>query len=430
MSAYIFHGPPGSFKSATAMWFEVVSALKQGRLVVTNVEGCYPLDEIEKALNIKFPVGAELWRLSSQSDKGLELWKNWFHWVPPTALILIDEVQGVYPVERTFKPETCDYKHISEYKGVIPDVWYNRHLDILETYKPDNLTAGDVDDLGEIMFDDYGHILYPKNLKESFMRHRKYGWDIICCTPNIKQTHSFLRDVVEYAYHHKYFKKLEFIPYFYRRPRVIEHAATANTPSYNKTESKIWRKIPLEVHKLYRSATATEAKRKTVNPFKDFKFLFVIFVLLAIVCYWSWYFLRSEPVQVVTQEVKQESIQSPQENTNTNSSNDDIKTDIDGDIFIDFPISFDSIFFAGHQNKYRNNKLVSRDYLFVVQQKENEFFVDSDYLKLLGYNLRFINECVVILIKSGIEKKIYCKPNQFLDLEPDNSTYEITAQSE
>ena len=39
MAASIFHGPPGSFKSASAFWYEVLPALRAGRVVVTNIEG-------------------------------------------------------------------------------------------------------------------------------------------------------------------------------------------------------------------------------------------------------------------------------------------------------------------------------------------------------------------------------------------------------
>ena len=39
MASSIFHGAPGSFKSASATWFEVLPALRKGRLVVTNIEG-------------------------------------------------------------------------------------------------------------------------------------------------------------------------------------------------------------------------------------------------------------------------------------------------------------------------------------------------------------------------------------------------------
>ena len=47
MATKIFHGPPGSYKASTAMWFEIVPALRQGRVVVSNLQGLKSLDEIQ-----------------------------------------------------------------------------------------------------------------------------------------------------------------------------------------------------------------------------------------------------------------------------------------------------------------------------------------------------------------------------------------------
>ena len=96
MSVKIYHGPAGSYKTSSAVWFELLPALRAGRIVVTNVEGMYPLSYIEKALGEKFPASARLYRVSSQSDKGRRLWRSWFHWMPIGSFVLIDEVQDVY----------------------------------------------------------------------------------------------------------------------------------------------------------------------------------------------------------------------------------------------------------------------------------------------------------------------------------------------
>ncbi len=38
MAATIFHGAPGSYKSSSAVWFELLPALREGRLVVLSIK--------------------------------------------------------------------------------------------------------------------------------------------------------------------------------------------------------------------------------------------------------------------------------------------------------------------------------------------------------------------------------------------------------
>ncbi|MEF1175109.1 zonular occludens toxin domain-containing protein, partial [Vibrio sinaloensis] len=67
MAVYFRHGSNGAYKSAYAVWFEILPALRNGRLVVTNIEGLKPMETIEKILGEKFPVGAQLIRIFSRS---------------------------------------------------------------------------------------------------------------------------------------------------------------------------------------------------------------------------------------------------------------------------------------------------------------------------------------------------------------------------
>ena len=58
MATKVFHGAPGSYKSSTAMWFEVVPALRSGRVVVTNLQGIKNLEDIQREL--KEEIGIEV----------------------------------------------------------------------------------------------------------------------------------------------------------------------------------------------------------------------------------------------------------------------------------------------------------------------------------------------------------------------------------
>ncbi|HHC7274589.1 TPA: zonular occludens toxin domain-containing protein, partial [Vibrio campbellii] len=55
MAVIFRHGSNGSYKSAYATWFEILPALREGRLVVTNIEGLRPKESIEKILGETFP---------------------------------------------------------------------------------------------------------------------------------------------------------------------------------------------------------------------------------------------------------------------------------------------------------------------------------------------------------------------------------------
>ena len=96
MAITIRTGANGSYKSAYVAWFTILSALKAGRVVVTNFEGMEPLHIIEQRLDIKFPSTAKLIRIFSRSEKGIRLWHHFFCWCPLNALIVIDECQDLY----------------------------------------------------------------------------------------------------------------------------------------------------------------------------------------------------------------------------------------------------------------------------------------------------------------------------------------------
>ena len=90
MATKVFHGAPGSYKSSTAMWFEIVPALRSGRVVVTNLQGVKNLEDIQRELKEVFPSTARLFRISKGNDKGMALMRNFFHWLPIGSMIFLD----------------------------------------------------------------------------------------------------------------------------------------------------------------------------------------------------------------------------------------------------------------------------------------------------------------------------------------------------
>ncbi|WP_462181562.1 zonular occludens toxin domain-containing protein [Pseudoalteromonas gelatinilytica] len=416
MSASIFHGAPGSFKSASAVWFEVLPALRKGRLVVTNIEGILPLEEIETELQETFPESAQLWRLSSQNEEGLNLWRNWYHWMPTGALVLIDEVQDVYPTEVTFKPESCNYKHVDNYKNLIPEHWYTYHYKQLEKFKPDDLTSGDVDDLGREIFNEHGHIIYPKTLKECYMRHRKYNWDIICCTPDITSVHKYIRNVSQYAYAHKYFDGLAAIPYYNRRPRIFEHNPKLDGKTPSKSSTITWKKIPIEVHKCYKStATGGITKGQGKNFLYSPAFAFPVAMVFCCILYWLWYFTSSdEPVETV-QATNNQSTQNTQESTSSNTNNAVVQV-LDGQpISVGMPYGATDIFVTGIQEVKRPER-THREFIFeFITERYGTFSINSYELASMGFSIQYFSPCNVVIrqLKTDFVYRAFCSPNPY-----------------
>lgn len=426
MAASIFHGAPGSFKSASAVWFEVLPALRSGRLVVTNIEGILPKEDIENELNEIFPDSAQVWRLSSQNEVGQLLWRNWFHWMPCGALVVIDEVQDVYPTETTaFKPDSCDYKHISNYVDTLPPDWVTYHFNILDSYKPDDLNSGDTDDLGQQLFNEHGHIIYPKTLKECYMRHRKYNWDIICCTPDITSVHKYIRNVSQYAYAHKYFDNLEAIPYFKRRPRIHEHNPKLDGKTPNKADPKKWRKIPIEVHKCYKS-TATKSITKATgrNFLLSPVFAFPILMVCLCIVYFFLYFTGYFDAVDTQQEAAKVDTKTIEKGARTSVDNVSSPARTDEPVFVNLPYDATVVYVSGISVVYHDRNNRDYDFVFELHTKNQVFSLQSDELANNGWDFDYKGGCSVIMRYNDIVYRAMCKPINGLPNKSNNKSFD------
>lgn len=406
MAAVIFHGNPGSFKSATSVWFEVLPALRAGRVVVTNIEGFKVLEEIEQELNETFPESAQLWRLSSLNPEGKKLWQRWYHWMPVGALIVMDEVQGIYPNTTRFKPETCDYVHVSNYKDLLPPEWINYHMRRLEDFKPEDLTSSDTDDLGRELFNEYGHLIYPQDLEDAYMRHRKYNWDIIACTPDINAVHKYVRSVCQYAYYHRYFDAFEFIPWFYRRPRVHEHNPSLAGKIPAKHDKKVWRKVPLDVHKLYKSTATGHITKGKGKAHIGIVATIPVLLFLSTIGYLVYYFFFMEdPAQSAQARPK-----GSQSAVSSSRANDSRQADTRRPVSIALPYNASNAWFTGTVTKYRNGQVVGRHYTFTLDIDGSEYTANGSDFRAFGYTLTYINDCTVHARKDGERRILHCRP--------------------
>lgn len=171
MTTEIHHGPPGSYKSFTLVQRFAIPALLAGRTVVTNIRGLDSFERIESAFpDYEFPSEARLiWLNTAHADQRLKM-ACWFHWVPFGALLVIDEIQQIYPQRRDFK------------------------LESLDTWKP---APGDVID--DVPLDE-GR---PYDIFVAIDKQRHYNWDLYASTTNIAKVNKEFRQVSEWAFRHR-----------------------------------------------------------------------------------------------------------------------------------------------------------------------------------------------------------------------------------
>ncbi|MCL1132499.1 hypothetical protein L2748_22770, partial [Shewanella sairae] len=285
MAVSFRHGGNGSYKSAYAVWFEILPSLRAGRLVVTNIEGLKSLESIEKLLGEKFPPSAKLIRIFSRSVAGVELWQNWFCWMPIGALIVIDECQDLYTKKVGFNMEKMPFKPIENFLDDLPPDFKSYFDSRWQPQDPTKFDDSDVDDTGRTQLDDQNRLLYPFNFYGAFMRHRKYQWDIVMLTPDWTAIDTSLRGCAQNAYGHRstdtFFRK--------RRPRIFSHLpnTTSTKPSKADAASVTSIKIPIEVFALYKS-TGTggfNSSNADLTILKQPKLWAAFVILFIAVCY-------------------------------------------------------------------------------------------------------------------------------------------------
>ncbi|MZI93245.1 zonular occludens toxin [Vibrio sp. CAIM 722] len=290
MAVSFRHGSNGSYKSAYAVWFEIVPALREGRIVVTNVEGLKSLSGIEKALGEKFPSSTRLIRIFSRSEEGVRLWQNWFCWMPTGAFVVIDECQDLFTTDVGFKREKAVYHPVEEFKDDLPadflELFYSRWLPVPEDARH---IDGEEDDTGRTQYDEHGRLVYPYNFYGAFMRHRKYQWDIVLLTPDWTSIPTWMRGCAQEAYSHRstdtFFRK--------RRPRIFNHKpqSSKSQPSTKADfASCTSKKIPLDVFALYKS-TGTggfNESKADLTMLKSPKFLVAMLIALLSMGYFLW----------------------------------------------------------------------------------------------------------------------------------------------
>ena len=276
MATIIRHGAAGSYKSACAVWFDLLPALREGRTVVTNIQGMRKVEQIEKALSERFPPSARIISIYSTSEKGRYLWQNYYNWLPIGAMVVIDEAQDIFNKTVGFDMAKNVNQGLQPFLKDLPPWFEDFYNKKLESFKPEEI---DVDDTGQKLVDENGLIILPPTFEESFMRHRHFNWDIILCTPNIKKIPTEIKAVSELALSHKSKDSFGFSK---RKPRIFEHDPLSSSTTPKKGDNAPSVKVPLAVHMLYKSTVTGHTTKSGVaaSPLKNLKLVGGLIILL------------------------------------------------------------------------------------------------------------------------------------------------------
>lgn len=236
MTTGIIHGDPGSYKTATLVNDYLVPAVKQGRLVVTNIRGVKSPDDIGELYGFEVPDTAEIISIPFDAE-GFEKMARFFHWAPEGALILMDEGQRIYPTRL-------------------------RDFSAYDLKNPDDERR-------------------PRTVEDSFDSHRHMNWDIYISTPNIGKVHKEIRAVAEFAYRHKNLASVfSFLAGRYKR---VTHNAENSGNAVGHTISSAMRKIDKRCFNVYQS-TATGKTKDTTSSVRFFRQPRIL-LLLAVIIY-------------------------------------------------------------------------------------------------------------------------------------------------
>lgn len=255
MATAIHHGPPGSYKSFSLVQRHLIPALKEGRTVVTNVRGLNSIDRIIRVFpDIEIPITAQIIWVDTTKQRGRLKMACWFHWVPFGALIIIDEIQQIYPDRTDFK------------------------LTSLDKFYPE---------LGDIIYD-LGQCPEPRpeDVYTAYDKQRHFNWDVFASTTNIAKVKKEIRQVSDWAYRHRSTSGL--LPW--KKHTWYEHQHDAETSGKSKTHvvgSPTEYRADERYFKCYDSTATGEHVKSTTGRsiFSDKKLQAVALVFVLSVCF-------------------------------------------------------------------------------------------------------------------------------------------------
>lgn len=262
MSIKIHHGPNGSYKTSGAIQDDAVPALKDGRVIITNVRGF----TLERAYTVfpDLPNTAQIINLDLESLADLDKMRTWFQWAPRGAFLIFDETQLLFPKS-----------------------WREKDLEKFD-YPGGPEAALEAD--------------RPMGWLDAWTRHRHFNWDIVLTTPNISYIRDDIRMTCEMAYKHSNLAVIG-IPGRYKE---AQHDAQLNRPPADGTIVE-YKRIKKQTFRLYQSTATgkTQDTKAGKSLLRSPKLVLLLALLAGTVGYvsvnWPSSLLRSEPPQQTAQ---------------------------------------------------------------------------------------------------------------------------------
>lgn len=441
MAITIRTGANGSYKSAYSAYFVILSALKAGKVVVTNIEGMEPMSVIEKRLNITFPTTSKLIRVFSRDAAGVHLWTHFFCWCPIGAQIVIDECQDIYSKNIGFDMKKVTYKPVEDFitknkgeDGLLPESYLSFFYSRYVPADMEQLQENETDDRGIAEYDEQGRIIYPHTFNEGFQRHRKYNWDIELLSPDWKQIDTAIKACGEQNFFHK--GRDQFF-WTKRKPLIWKHDKSVSTPVIPKSKdvNTTTQKIPLDSFLLYKSTGTGVAKAAgAMNTLFRSPKVIAIFIVLILCLGYLTYELSSmafgssesvqeqnspqytTPVQTEPNETSQQGDQVSSVLPHGRSSG---QADNDGRPIHDVVTYYDVLPFEGIKKAYftsfttrrRGNKM-DVFLTFDVITDDGIYSVNDRFLAFNNVQTRMIDDCFIQLTRKGKQRIISCSPRE------------------
>lgn len=370
MAIIIHHGANGSYKSSGVVQDYLIPAIREGRVVVTNLEGCN-LEKIYEVMGDEVHKDFDLIHVDAESVEGRRKLLTWWHWVPLGSLLIFDEAGKIFPKSlRPNKLEELNYKTLAEAtEDGRPFKWL-----------------------------------------EAFQEHRKYNWDMILSAPNIKSIRPDIRETTEGAYKHSNLGKLGWLfKGIYKEG--YHDADTSGAPStIPVTETK--RIKDKRVYALYKS-TKTGLHKDTIagkNLFKSIPLLGGLAICITAFVYafssgGLGFLFPSDPAPAEVARAAPVAVQSRYQNPDAPvlGPRGDVRLEAVG---VDYPLSrFDG-------------RIVGESKIFGVQIHRFEFTspgfhplqVSSTDLIEMGATVRVLSRCHATINFGEDARHVFCSP--------------------
>lgn len=387
MPITIYYGPPGAYKTSSALIDFFADAAFSGRTVMTNIRGLDNRDQVVKVLEDRFSSGGfgpwktkgrkvpEEWKLlyrQSEDSNGIKEWQRFFHDLPRGALIIIDEAQRIYRKELTA-------------------------LNLAKFDYPGGPDKASLDDV-------------PADVRTAFEMHRHWNLDFVLTCQNLSQLHELIKNTAEMAHNHQNLASV--LPIMKGHYVVRTHPADTYLAEKNiiLQRNRVIQKWVFDLYKSTATGVVSDTNTGTSiwrNPAIALPIVGIVLCFLYLLIFAKSPFVHKKnkedaKVVVSTDSVGGDVAISPDLSASVVVGGKNLS-----DISPDLPLFNaaklkNSLFLVG----FMGGKA-----LFEVgsEEEKNGIILSQSVLEEIGYNVEKLNICLVRLSFSGVKEYVRCR---------------------